>query len=233
MTKKIVCITGATDGLGKALVHEFKQRNGYELILCGRSEEKMKNLLAELPQNLVIYAECFDMLSDEKINNFTQTIKNKGFNPDILINNAGANYKKSPVAELSIDDLRNMLQLNCVSHLQLIQAFYAGMKEKGTGHILNILSSCCLFNNETMAGYTASKDAMEAISKTLVKEARQDHIKVTSVYPGGIDTGFRAVPNHTYMKPETVARTIVDCIELPDDGVMHDIVIRPFSESNF
>ncbi|MEG0176208.1 SDR family oxidoreductase [Anaerorhabdus sp.] len=231
--KKTVCITGATDGLGKALVYEFINRNDYQLILCGRSEEKMKDLLATIPSNNILYSECFDLLNDDQINTFTNNVLNQCSSIDILINNAGANYKKAPVESLDINDLRNMFQLNCISHLQLIQAFYPSMKKQGTGHILNVLSSCCLFNNENMAGYTASKDAMNAISKTLTKEARNDHIKITSVYPGGIDTNFRAIPNHSYLKPESVAKAIVDCIELPEDAVMHDLVLRPFSESNF
>lgn len=230
---KTVLITGATDGLGKALVYEFLKRTDYQLVLCGRNEEKMAELLAHLPQDRIIYTECFNLLNDSEILTFTKNVKEKVNPIDILINNAGANSKKAPVESLEIQDLRDMLQLNCVSHLMLIQEFYAGMKENHGGHILNILSSCCLFHNETMAGYTASKDAMEAISKILVKEARKDNIKVTSVYPGGIDTNFRAIPNHTYMKPETVAQTIVDCVLLPEDGVMHDIILRPISEVNF
>lgn len=231
--QKTVLITGATDGLGKALVLEFSKRNQYNFVLCGRNEEKMKQLLALIPSEKVLYAECFDLLNDLEILTFTKNVKDKVKNLDVLINNAGANFQKAPIESLEIQDLRDMLQLNCVSHVMMIQEFYPLMKEKQQGHIINVLSSCCLFSNETMGGYTASKDAMEGISKILVKEARKDHIKVTSVYPGGIDTNFRAVANHTYMKPETVAMTIVDCVELPEDGVMHDIVIRPFSETNF
>lgn len=230
---KTVLITGATDGLGKALVHEFVKRNDYQLVLCGRNVDKMNELLNSIPSEKVLYSECFNLLNDQEILTFTKNVKDKVNDIHVLINNAGANYKKSPVESIEIQELRDMLQLNCVSHLMMIQEFYSNMKARKNGHIINVLSSCCLFNNETMAAYTASKDAMEGISKVLVKEARKDNIKVTSVYPGGIDTNFREIPNHTYMRPETVAQTIVDCIELPDDGVMHDIVIRPFSESNF
>lgn len=216
MNKKNIIITGATDGLGKALVYEFKDRGNYHLILCGRSQEKMDELLASLPQSLVSYSACFDMLDDEKIQNFINNVSSKFDTIDVLINNAGANYKKAKVTDIDCSDFRNMFQLNCTSHLMMIQGFYPMMQKQGNGHILNILSSCCLFTNETMAAYTASKDAMNAISKTLAKEARNDQIKVTCVYPGGIDTNFRAVPNHTYLKPQSVAKAIVNCIELPE-----------------
>ena len=72
---------------------------------------------------------------------------------------------------------------------------------------------------------------MEGISKILTKEVKADNIGVCNVYPGGVDTGFRAVPNHSYLKPETVAKMIKNCMEV-EEGCVHDIVIRPFSENN-
>jgi NADP-dependent 3-hydroxy acid dehydrogenase YdfG len=83
-----------------------------------------------------------------------------------------------------------------------------------------------------MAGsYTAAKDAMQAISKILTKEVKGENIGVCSVYPGGVDTNFRAVSNHNYLKPETIAKMIKQCIEI-EEGCVHDIVVRPFIEDN-
>ena len=105
------------------------------------------------------------------------------------------------------------------------------MAEKQSGLVINILTSCCLFNNPMTGSYTATKDAMEGISKILTKEVRADHIGVCNVYPGGVNTNFRAVGNPNYLKPETVARMIKSGIE-NEDGCVHDIVIRPFIEEN-
>ena len=83
-----------------------------------------------------------------------------------------------------------------------------------------------------MAGsYTATKNAMEGISKILTKEVRTENIGVCNVYPGGVDTNFRTVGNSSYLKPETVAKMIKTCIE-NEEGCVHDIVIRPFIEEN-
>ena len=149
----------------------------------------------------------------------------------MLINNAGANTKKDRIADINLEDLRYMFELNCVSSVGMIQEIYPIMAENQSGLIVNILSSCCLFNNPMTGSYSASKDAMEGISKILTKEARADHIGVCSVYPGGVDTNFRAVPNHNYLKPETVAKMIKACIE-NEEGCVHDIVIRPYIEEN-
>ena len=226
--KKTVIITGATDGIGKALAILLSRE--YNLALCGRSEEKMKQLIQELG-DCHVYAECFDITDDKKRHNFCEHVKQVFQTVDVLVNNAGANTKKDKVVDINLDDLRYMFELNCVSALGMIQEIYPLMAERKRGLFVNILSSCCLFNNPTTGSYSAVKDAMEGISKILTKEAKTDNIGVCSVYPGGVDTNFRVTPNHSYLKPETVAKMIKGCIEV-EEGCVHDIVIRPFIEDN-
>ena len=213
--KKTVVITGATDGIGKALAKLLAKE--YQLALCGRSEEKMKALVQELG-NCEVYYECFDITHDEKRHTFCERVKEKFETIDVVVNNAGANTKKDKVADINLSDLRYMFELNCVSAVGIIQEFYPVMAEKQSGLFVNILSTCCLFNNPMAGSYSATKDAMEGISKILLKEARKDN-------------NFRANANHSYLKPETVAKMIKACIE-NEEGCVHDIVIRPFVEEN-
>lgn len=226
--KKTVLITGATDGIGKALA--LLLAKDYNLALCGRSEEKMAQLKSALG-DCRAYTECFDITDDEKRHAFCENVKKAFGSVDVLVNNAGANTKKDKIAEINLEDIRYMFELNCVSALGMIQEVYPLMAEKRSGLIVNILSSCCLFNSPMTGSYSASKDAMEGISKILTKEVKADNIGVCSVYPGGVDSNFRAVPNHNYLKPETVAKMLKTCIE-NEEGCVHDIVIRPFIEEN-
>ncbi len=226
--KKRVVITGATDGIGRALAAELA--NSCELILCGRSKDKMASLVEEVGEACV-YHECFNIADDTERNTFCETVKAKFDTIDVLVNNAGANTKKDKVTDIDLSDLRYMFELNCVSSLGMIQQIYPVMKKQQTGLIVNILSTCCLFNNPMTGAYSASKDAMQAISKILLKEVKSENIGVCNVYPGGTDTNFRAVPNHNYLRPETIAKMVKACIE-NEEGCVHEIVVRPQIEDN-
>ncbi len=227
---KTAVITGASDGLGKQLAIMLYEK-GYNLALCGRNKDKMQEVVQGFDKQRV-YAETFDMLSETDVKTFCGNIKQRG-DIDILINNAGFNSKKSSVLDIDIQDVRNMLEVNCISQIIMIKELLPIFLNKKNGQIINVLSSCCLFNNPTISGYTASKNAMKSINDILAKEVKDQGVKVLGVYPGGIDTAFRELARPDYMSARTVAKAIVDAIELPNDAYMQELVLRPPCENNY
>lgn len=230
-----IFISGASDGLGKAIALEIASRYPARLAICGRNETKLRNVLKEIkeinPEAEVIVGS-FDASDTKACQQFADHVLKEFHDISILVNNAGANVRKAHVEDIDLDELKYMFDLNCVSHLAFIQKFLPGMKEKKDGLIMNILSSCCLHDNVNMAAYTATKQAMNAIHKTLVKEVREDNIKVSAIYPGGINTNFRELDRPDYLNPQKLAKVLVDIMEL-EDGVVHDLVLRPMVENNF
>lgn len=224
---KKILITGGSDGIGKALALMLDEK-GYETYIFGRNPEKLNNL--KLNHCIKIYA--FDLKDRDKLNEALNDINNSG-GVDILINNAGFNYKKEEVKDINISGLEDMMWVNCLSHLVCIEAVLPRMLEKGEGMIVNVLSSCCKANIATMGGYTASKKAMEALSKILVKEVKDKGVKVLDVYPGGVDTNFRRNERTDYLRPETIAKHIIYVLENNEDGMMQEIVCRPVVENNY
>ncbi|MBQ0036215.1 MAG: SDR family oxidoreductase, partial [Firmicutes bacterium] len=192
---KTVLITGASDGIGKATAIKLNEL-GYKLFLFGRTKEKLDEV-ARLEN--VVKSYCFDAHNRQDLINALDDINNNG-GVDILINNMGANLGKQEVKDIDVDIFEQMLDINCISHLICIQKVLPNMIEKGHGNIVNILSSCCKYDNPTIGAYTASKKAMEALSDTLRKEVKDKGIVVTAIYPGGVDTNFRTINRDDYLR---------------------------------
>lgn len=83
------------------------------------------------------------------------------------------------------------------------------------------------------SAYCAMKYALHGFTQCLIKEARQVNVKATGVYPGGTDTDFRPEDRPDYLRAGSAAQMIVQCINAPEDVIVHELVYRPMIESNF
>ena len=155
-----------------------------------------------------------------------------GETPDILVNNAGFN-RKSPLVVVSLEEFDEQYAVNLRAPFLLCREAGRDMRSRGSGHIVNVLSTCALFFNEDMGIYTAMKAGLRNLTKVLTKELRASGVKVTSVYPGGVDTECRPNRRPDYLRPEGAGKLIVDTLFTPEDAVIHDLVFRPRCETNF
>lgn len=228
-----VLVSGATSGLGRALALALA-KEGCRLALCGRSAAKLATLEAELAlPSPRLFARAFDLTDHGAAADFAKEALRRLGRVDVLVNNAGANLGKDGAGEIDLRTLGAMLDLNCTAQLALTQPVWRAMAAAGGGRVVNIISSAARFSAAGMGGYTASKAAFDGLTGVLRREGRPLGIHVTAVYPGGIDTPFRAQPRPDYLRPETVAEAVVALLRLPPDAAAHELVLRPPVEDNF
>jgi len=185
---KNAIVTGGSDGIGLAIAEIFA-KNGANVILIARSEEKLKSVQQKLAvYGTAIHAISFDLSKSSEINTLATKILSIFPNIDILVNNAGigrfVNFEGMDEQTLDIH-----LDLNVKATYLLTHYLFASLKES-KGNILNISS---YFSHRMLAGrattaYSMSKGAIDSFTKSLAFEVGKWGVRVNAIAPGSIDT---------------------------------------------
>ncbi len=183
-----VFITGANRGIGKTILTKFA-KNHFDIIVSTRKqylefEEYCKSLAVE--EGISIYHVYMDLSDKDSINEGLRSFSQLKIVPDVLVNNAGMFHEKILLMS-SIDEIRNIFQINYFSILQITQKVAKLMMRKG-GSIINISSIASLTSQPLGSGYGASKAALNTLTKSLAQELASFKIRVNAVAPGGIET---------------------------------------------
>src|SRR5215471_15227972 len=189
-SSKVVLITGATDGLGKAAAILLAER-GYRVYAAGRSQEKRAQLdrLAQT-KNLPMKSLELDVTSSDSVQAAIDTILAEAGQIDVLVNNAGLGYM-AVVEELKMEDMRQQFETNLFGVLRVTQAVLPGMRARRSGRILMISSVAGLVSPPTYGAYSSSKHALEGLSNALRLELHPFNIAVVLIEPGYIVTNFQ------------------------------------------
>lgn len=225
---KTTLITGATRGIGREVARQLKAL-GFTVYITGRDASLVESLKLELA--------CEGMAADlahadAPAQLFAAALKALG-RIDVLVNNAGFNRAKGPIEKVTVEELDASYAVNVRAPVLLAREALKDMAPRRSGHIVNVISSVAHAKMENYSVYSTMKYALHGFTGCLTKEARQVGVKVTGIYPGGVDTTFRAAARPDYMKPESAARMIVHCITAPEDVVIHEMTFRPIVETNF
>ncbi len=206
LTNKVILLTGASAGIGRATAVALAQA-GANVALVARRQERLEALveaLAAYPgQRLAMAGDVGDEAFAQTA--VAQTITTFG-RLDVLVNNAGLGHR-SHLADMPAADMHRLWDTNVMGLLYFTQAAIPQMKEQGSGHIINVSSIISQRPLPTMGLYCASKTAVNFISRTLRMELRPYHIHVTIVYPGRTQSEFGdALLGQPGANPSRIAR---------------------------
>jgi 3-hydroxy acid dehydrogenase / malonic semialdehyde reductase len=194
LDNKIVLITGASSGIGKACSEEFA-REGAKLILTGRRSERLKETAEsfEKKYNSSVKILTFDIRKMNEVQTAFNSLPDNWKEIDILINNAGLARGFSKINEADVTHWEEMIDTNLKGLLYITRLVSPGMVERQKGHIINIGSTA---GHEVYAYgnvYCATKFAVKALSQSIRVDLLDKNVKVTSVDPGMVETEFAYV----------------------------------------
>lgn len=182
---KVTIITGASEGIGKALAEALAAR-GAQLVLAARSEEKLKALASAIPGSLVAVTDMHDPAA---IAHLIEVTVQKFGRIDLLINNAGRGLY-GPLERVNLEDYEQIMDLNVFAPLRAMQLVTPIMRKNGGGMIVNISSMVSKNAYPGLGAYASTKYALNALSLTARNELAADHIVVSTFHPRMTATRF-------------------------------------------
>jgi short-subunit dehydrogenase len=214
---RIIMITGASSGIGEATALELGQARG-TVLLVARTREKLEAVAEQvLLAGGVAYVHPCDLSKPDDIDRMADEVLQQHGQVDVLVNNAGKSIRRS--VNRSYDrfhDYQRTMQLNYFAPVKLILALLPTMRERGSGHIVNISTIGLQMNTPRFAAYLASKAALDAFSRSIGPEIIGDGVHITTVYMPLVRTPMIA-PTKLYdrfptLSPEDAASMITEAI---------------------
>ena len=242
---KIILITGASSGFGKATATKFAA-GGWNLILTARRKEKLAELAKALEANYGIKTLCltFDIQDKKAVFENLQNLPSEWQAINILVNNAGLALGRDSFENANLEDWETMIDTNVKGLLYASKAVLP-MLIKEKGHIINIGSTAGKEVYKDGNVYCASKHAVDAISKAQRIDLLPYQIKVTAIHPGAADTEFSVVRfkgdaekanavynGYTPLKAEDIADTVWYVANTPAHVCINDLVITCTAQAN-
>ena len=232
---KVVIITGASSGLGEATAL-LLAKYGAKVVLAARRKERLEKLAAEITaqggEALVVVADVAERIAEETLKTYGRI--------DVLINNAGI-MPQATLDKLKVEEWDKMIDINIKGVLYGIAAVLPTMQQQHSGHIINLSSVAGL---RVAAGrgtvYSGTKFAVKAISEGLRAEVAKDNIRVTTLYPGAVESelkygssdpeasaNIQAFYKEYEIPASSVARAIAYAIGEPEEVAINEITLRP------
>ena len=183
MNDKVIWITGASTGIGKALAIKFSQ-NGWKVAISARREALLNEIASE---NKNIFAFPFDVTDKEKCNSTFNLIKNKFDNINLCVFSTGT-WDPKKEKEIDVEQIENVMKINFFGTLNCIKSVESYFKTRGYGQI-SIVSSIAGYRGlPNSTGYGPSKSALNNLAESLYFDFKRHGVRVSLISPGFIKT---------------------------------------------
>ena len=240
--KRAVFITGATSGIVMATAKKLAAN--YRLILCGRRQERLDEIQAELSKITDVKTIQFDVRDKEAVFNAVESLENEWKNIDVLINNAGNAHGLAPFDTADLEDLEAMIDINVKGLIYVSKAIIPILKQSSNAHIINLSSIAGKEVYPNGGTYCASKAAVESLSKGMRYDLLPYGIKVSNIAPGAVETEFSLVrfkgnqelSDNVYkgfepLVGEDIANAIEYLLQQPEHVQIADVTIFPKAQA--
>src|SRR5579859_3353341 len=237
LSGRLALVTGANRGIGLAIARALA-REGCNLVITGRDERALAKARMELEKlqpaklSLHVLAQACDVRFPESVDYLFALIRALHKPLDILISNAGIGHPNRKVGELPYPIWMDVIDTNLNGLFLMTQAALAVMRRGGV--IVNNLSIAAERVFQGSTAYNASKHGGLGFTDTLREELRPKGIRVIALMPGATDTAiwdtlWPKAPRRKMMSADTVARTVVDALLLPENATVEKLVVMPSS----
>jgi len=219
-----VIITGASQGVGAATARAFAG-HGANLVLIARGQEKLDALADELALGDRVMVAPLDVTDIEGFGKLLARVDEVFGSVDVLVNNAGL-HVRGKVGAVSADDIGRMIDVNLKAPLMATRMVLPYLRQSKHPAVINVASLAGRTPVPGSATYSATKFGLRAFGLALAEELRGSNIKIASVSPGPIDTGFimediETVTDLTFSQPISSAEQVADAIvDLVDNATL-------------
>jgi NAD(P)-dependent dehydrogenase (short-subunit alcohol dehydrogenase family) len=212
---KIAIVTGGGSGIGFAITEKFVA-NGIQTIIIGRNQQKLNKARDKLGKLCI--PVCFDLTNLKAIPAMIKQVMENYGSIDILVNNAGINLKKD-FTKVSDEEFNQIFQTNVSSVFAMSREVVKFMIKKGKGNIINISSMASQYGLPKVIAYTASKSAIEGMTRAMAVELSPKGILVNCIAPGFIETDMsgNAFNGDGERKQKVLSRTPLGKLGSPAD----------------
>lgn len=230
LTNQVAIVTGASRGIGKAIALLLAQQ-GATVVAVARSEKELLEL-GQQTQGLGIVADVSDEADAQRI--IDETLRHYG-RLDVLVCNAGVG-SFAELENFSAAEWDRIFDTNVKGTFLLCKAAVPHFKAQKKGHIVGITSDVAKRTFAHGTAYGASKFAQDAVLASLRKEVRPHGIKVSTIYPGLVDTFFNdttpgsAEAAQTHLRPADIAQAVCYVLQAPAHVVVDELMLHPLTQ---